>query len=119
MTTEKQTNADFLSTKSGGDLCRITICGIDGGITDKRWIEKLRKERIVSYSGQSPGICLDVLWYNTVTLFMVASVTSKIRTEQLSSRVLERENALTACLRAGRLPSDPSLTKLRSTFKRY
>jgi hypothetical protein len=54
------------------------------------WIEQFREETIVSYSGQIPGICLDVLWKNTITLFMVVSITSKIWKEQLCSRVLER-----------------------------
>jgi hypothetical protein len=51
MIIERQANADFLNAKTGGDLCRIKICGIDGGIIDEGLIEKLRKETIVSYSG--------------------------------------------------------------------
>lgn len=35
MIIEKQTNAVFLSVKTEGDLCRIIICGIDGGIIDE------------------------------------------------------------------------------------
>ena len=61
MIKEKRANFDFLSAKTGGDLCRIKIRGVEGGISDKRGTEKFRKETIVSYSGQSTGICLDVL----------------------------------------------------------
>jgi hypothetical protein len=76
---------------------------MDGGIIDEGWIEKFRKKMNVSYSGQSFGIRLDVLWKNRIILFMAASVTRKIRTEQIWSRVIERINAPTACLRARRL----------------
>lgn len=117
MIIEKQTNADILNAETGGDLWRIIICGIDGGIVEEGWMKKFRKETIVSYSGQSPGICLDLLWNNVITLFLVANVTSKIPTEELWIRVLERVNALTACLRERGLSSDPSSTKLYSTFK--
>jgi hypothetical protein len=35
MVIEKQANAEFLNAKTGGDLCWIIICGMDGGIIDE------------------------------------------------------------------------------------
>jgi hypothetical protein len=35
MIIERQANADFLNAKTVGDLCRIIICVIDGGIINE------------------------------------------------------------------------------------
>jgi hypothetical protein len=35
MIIEGRANADFLNAKPDGDLCRIKICGVGGGIIDE------------------------------------------------------------------------------------